>query len=434
MNRQVFQGYEGFTFGRTELKELAIHKDACHDTAAWADLDGDGVIDLVGIETTNGHDEQDHELVGLHVPSGRIVWRALTGEASREVTLVNGVAVCAANERNTLRGLVARSGQQLWSAPLEDALDPDPYDHEAARAITDRGPCAVFATENGYVGAIDVSNGRQFFRQRGKLAFHNLAVPGLVCIRNEDDESFSVVDLYQNRVVYQAPESHVGLAIGAGRAAFFHFDPPNGTHVQVLDLQSRQIVAKTSLRGSPNAADYYEHPGAGLILESGMILKGRPHDKELFVIDVARGHYSVQPPPREGLIFWQMARLGNLVYVAYRQDEGTPRLVITVWDANSLSMYGALEGFGGYEIPNVMFPTPTGMLVAKSVLKEGGWRRNNPVAWHHLHPTTGQAFTEYPVPELGCVEVHGKYLCAMGTTYGVGHPVVYDTERRERVL
>ena len=437
MNRQVFQGGDGFSFGRTELQQLTIHKDGCHDTAAWADLDGDGVIDLVGIETTNGHDEQDHELVGLHVPSGKVVWRALTGEASREVSLVNGVVVCAANERNTLRGLQARSGQQMWSAQLEDALEPDPYDFEGARAITDRGPCAVFATENGYVGAIDVSSGRQVFRQRGKLACHTVAAPGLVCVSNDDDSdalSFIVFDLYQNRVVFQAPENHIGMAIGAGRVAFFHFDPPNGTHTTVLDLQSRQIVAKTSLRGSPNVADYSEQAGAGLVLESGMILKGRQYEEELHVINVASGQYSVQRPPRPGLVFWQMTRLGNLVYVAYKQKEGTPRITITVWDANTLSMYGVLEGFGGYDVPNVMFPTTTGLLVGKSPLKDGTWRRNNQVAWHHLHPTTGQPFSEYPVPDLGCVEVHGKYLCALGTTYGSSHPVVYDTERRERVL
>lgn len=40
-----------------------------------------------------------------------------------------------------------------------DTADPDPCDFEGARAITDRGPCAVFQTENGYVGAIDVSSG-----------------------------------------------------------------------------------------------------------------------------------------------------------------------------------------------------------------------------------------------------------------------------------
>ena len=74
-----------------------------------------------------------------------------------------------------------------------------------------------------------------------------------------------------------------------GRVAFFHFDPPSGTHTTVIDLQSKQIVARASIGGSPNAADYSEQAGAGLVLESGMILKGRRHEEELFVINVARG-------------------------------------------------------------------------------------------------------------------------------------------------
>src|SRR5689334_24879549 len=91
MDREMFQGGEGFTFAKTELGgEFTANKDGCHDGIAWGDLDGDGCIDLVGIETRNGHDEEDHELIGLHIPSGRVVWRALTGEASRQVSLVNG--------------------------------------------------------------------------------------------------------------------------------------------------------------------------------------------------------------------------------------------------------------------------------------------------------------------------------------------------------
>jgi hypothetical protein len=437
MDRQMFPGGEGFTFGRTELRELVCSKDGCHDGVAWADLDGDGCIDLVGVETQNGHADEDHELVGLHVPSGRVVWRALTGEVSRQVSIVNGVVLCATNERTMLRGLDPRTGTALWSIQLPDVLRMNSFDgFEGARSIADRGPLAVFECDDGSVHGVDARTGRIVFQQRGKLAFHTLNVPGLVAVRGDD--TFTLFDVFQNRAVYQAPDEDVGMALGAGKVAFFHFDPPEGTHTTVIDLQTRQVVAKASLKkpdgDCPMLNQVCDEPGAGIILDSGRILKGKRFDESLTILDVARRQVVIQPPPKPGFVFWQMVRVGNVLFVAYKQEEGTPRIVLSAWDANTLASFGVLEGFGGYDVPNAVLPTTTGLLVAKAQLKDGTWKRNNPVAWWHLDPATGQKITEYPVPELGCVEVHGKFLCASGTTYGGCHPVVYDTERRARVL
>ncbi len=441
MDRELFQSSEGFTFGKTELKEIVANKDGCHEGAAWADLDSDGCIDLVAIETTNGHDESDHELVGLHVPSGRVVWRALTGEASRQVAIVNGVVVCATNERNTLRGMQPYTGQQIWAVQLEDVLKNGSFDgFEGAHALTGRGHFVVFECENGNVYAADAVSGRMVLRQHGKLGCHTLDVPGLVCIRDDEDfdkRTFTVLDLYQNRIVYQGPDEDIGMAFGAGKVAFFHFDPPKGTHVTVLDLQSRQIVARASVKSGsecPMTNQVDDDVDSGIILENGRILKGRRYSEELFIIDVARRQCIVQPPPRPGLVFWQLVRFQNLVFAAYKQKDGSPRVTISVWAANSLSQYGVLEGFGGYDAPRIVMPATTGLLVGKTAIKEGMWKRNNPVSWLHLDPATGQPITEYPVPVIGNVEVHGKFFCAMGTYYGNSFPVVYNTEQHARVL
>jgi hypothetical protein len=61
------------------------------------------------------------------------------------------------------------------------------------------------------------------------------------------------------------------------------------------------------------------------------------------------------------------------------------------------------------------------------------WSPKNPVSWWHIDPANGKKLAEYPVAELACVELHGKYFCAFGSSRENAWPVVYDTQTRKRI-
>src|SRR5690242_22157 len=128
MARSTRQGNGGFAFTYTDIDTYVFPpKDACHDTLAWADLDGDGCIDMIGISTASGnYEDNDHELVGLHVPTGNVVWRALRGEVSKKLSMVDGVVVASTNTGGSLRGIDPRSGQEIWRKNLDDKIKEDP--------------------------------------------------------------------------------------------------------------------------------------------------------------------------------------------------------------------------------------------------------------------------------------------------------------------
>lgn len=111
MARQMVQTHTGLPFTLTDGgSRFMVGKDACHDSLAWADLDGDGTIDLVAIATASGnYEDTDHELVAIHVPTGNVGWRALPGEVSKRVSMVDGVIVASTRAAERLVGLDPRT-------------------------------------------------------------------------------------------------------------------------------------------------------------------------------------------------------------------------------------------------------------------------------------------------------------------------------------
>src|SRR5262249_13077900 len=124
MARKLVKTHTGFAFNFTDVNtHIFPPKDAVHDSLAWDDLDGDGCIDFIAISTAPGnYEDTDHEVVGVHVPSGNVVWRALRGEASKRLSLVDGVVIVSSNTGGALRGLDPRSGTEIWRLNLDDKI------------------------------------------------------------------------------------------------------------------------------------------------------------------------------------------------------------------------------------------------------------------------------------------------------------------------
>src|SRR5262249_28226190 len=147
MARQVLQGDGGFSYNKTDVAGHLVlgRKDDVHDSLVWTDIDGDGMVDFVGIESAAAvREDDDHELVAVHGGTGNIMWRALTGEVSDAISLVDGVLVCLTDDRTRIRGLDPRTGQTLWAIQPPDRVRDDPFGGAPTRSLTGRGPYVLF--------------------------------------------------------------------------------------------------------------------------------------------------------------------------------------------------------------------------------------------------------------------------------------------------
>ncbi len=107
--RAAVTGEGGFSFNETDVAGHLVSglHGACHDAIAWLDIDGDGQLDFIGIESAAANrEDDDHDLVAVHGPSGSIIWRGLTGEVSDALAVCDGINVCVTDDRTCLCGFV----------------------------------------------------------------------------------------------------------------------------------------------------------------------------------------------------------------------------------------------------------------------------------------------------------------------------------------
>ncbi len=472
MAQQFFKNDYGFSFARTDLNaEVLVGQETAHDSIAWLDLDGDGHIDLIAITTQQGEEEDtDHELVALQIPTGKALWRALNGEVSQKVAVVDGVVIVSASNSNTLRGLNPSNGEQLWSLDLDDQLEGREMfdDDEVAAAITGRGAWAVFQCTDETAHVIEAKTGKLVKSVKGRLEHNWLTVPGLACFVVEEDdhkEKFIAWDIASQKAIFETTND-TAPAMGNEVFALLERDYRNDqTVVRVFDLntleETKTVVAATEQGKSlSQGREEYARQGA-LLLPGGHLIVGKSGEGEIAVLEMGtgpakepqakKGFFSklfgggggggkkatarIVSPPKEGYGFEAFAIAGDSVAVAYRKTQGTEKIILVGYDKNTMEQRWVVENLGGRRTEVCLLSTGNALVVPKSQRPEDHhWHEGNQQSWWHINPADGSKVTEYPVAEIQCVEVHGKYFCAFAATYGSCLPVAYDTESRERVL
>src|SRR6185436_779290 len=202
MARSMGSTHTGFSWTITDGgNKFMVGKDGVQDGHAWADLDGDGCIDLIAIASEScNYEDTDHELVAIHVPSGNVGWRALPGEVSKKISMIENVLVVSTNAATRLRGLDPRTGQQLWDLTLPDALNEDSFDDERAPAIAPvGGSFAAFQCKDDSWHLLDARTGQIVKGGEGKLIPLGAGVPGLLCYG--DDDKATLWDVLRNKQV-----------------------------------------------------------------------------------------------------------------------------------------------------------------------------------------------------------------------------------------
>jgi hypothetical protein len=89
---------------------------------------------------------------------------------------------------------------------------------------------------------------------------------------------------------------------------------------------------------------------------------------------------------------------------------------------------------GGTNLINHALRAPVGLLLPMAPGKKSDWAPHNQTSWAHIDPMSGQRMADYQVPDIDCVRMNGKYLIAYLSSFSSGFPVVWDTERRTRIL
>jgi hypothetical protein len=449
-------GEGGFSYNKTDVAgHLVLNKEEVHDSLAWGDIDGDGQLDFVGIESQSASREDDDlELVAVHGATGNILWRALNGEASDALSLADGVLVVLTDDRRRVRGLDPRTGRQLWSIDPPDKVKNDPFDGaDPARSLQPRGPFVLFECEDGTCHAIESKTGRVVFWKKGKFEWFALDLPGLACVTSENaegDDQFELVDLFRNRCVYaDRVVLRPVFAQGPGVFCVVHgcYKPPYGgvgNKILTLDPQTYDVRGQQYIEWRDEEGDerllpmhtYNHDRKSAVVLPGHRVVVGDREHGRLIVLPMGGGRPAgVVGPPQPGYEFRSLAIAQNTLVCAYMKSEGTKKMILMGYDLETLkARWWIPEGIGGTRTDNVLLANWTTVLVPSSRRDERSYKPNNPTAWWHVDPATGQKVTEYPVPELDCVELDGKWLCAFVNTYYYGHPLAYDTERRERVL
>lgn len=451
MARKVQQGSGGFPFTYTDINtHLMPGKDAVHDALAWDDLDGDGVIDLIGISTASGnYEDTDHEVVGMHVPTGNVVWRALRGEVSKKLSLVNGVLICSSNSAQRLRGLDPRTGRELWSKSLDDKLKEDPFDgDDRAPAIAAVGPYAVFECVDDTAHVIDAQTGMTIKQVSGKLSpvCWNLGpYVGFETEDHEGDDCFEAWHIPTGRCIYRAKDaSQIRTLHGSGQFAFMHRSEgaPKvnyATKVTVFESTHGQEVGTAWLKkgeDEPRHGDSEYGVIGGFMLAGGRCVFGYRYDEGASylaqLMPKAVTQVSPLPAPKPGYNFRCLAYCAPVIVSAWQKEKGTPKLCYVGHDPATMAPVWTADDFGGHSQDNAMWVTAGAVLVPRST--DNYYSPTNPAAIVHLDPATGQKVTEYPIESADCVEVHAHFLCGAPEYFSGGTPTAYDTLKRERVL
>jgi len=473
MARKMGSTQTGFSWTITDGgTRFMVGKSAVHDAHAWADLDGDGCIDLVAIATASGnYEDTDHELVAIHVPSGNVGWRALPGEVSKKVSIVEGVVVASTNAAQRLRGLDPRTGQQLWDTALPDRLTEDPFDgDDRAPAIAAiGGGLAAFECKDGSWHMLDVRTGQIVKSGEGKFAPLGGGVLGLVAFSDDNDDLIEVWDTQRNRSVVKLKDVSQ-LCVVPGASAFalvmrgqVASSGAHGVLARFFDNATMVEVGKTVLRGAAGAQaparddddDDDDDSDAGSVsvevgegqygTVSGYLLGGNRmffggrYQKGPWVGQVApKGHSDMRlvPTPKPGFKFRTIGWVSPSLVTVWEKDKGTPKLTVVGHHPDTLAPIWQSDDLGGRSVDTALHTTGTAILVPCNP----GPNHNeydqaaNKCCIRQLDPSTGATVTEYPVEDVECVEVHGKFLCGASTYFSGGLPVVYDTDRRERIL
>ncbi len=451
MARNFAQHHTGFSFNYTDLNSnIFPPRGGCViDTTGWADLDGDGVIDFICIGTASGdYEDTDHEVMAIHSPTGQIMWRALRGEASKKLGLIGGVVVVSTNSGSRLRGLDARTGQELWNRGLEDKLEEDGFDGD------DRAPAIapIGAFHAGYecvdetCHILDARNGQLVKSASGKLSPVGWNMPGFAAIK-DDSDNLEIFDVERNRTILKLEDvSSVRTVHAQGYFGFMYRtdDTPRGggysTKVMVYD-QAGQNVGVSWLKSDDD--DAVEHGASEYGVVGAMMLGGmktvfgdRYRDEgSAYVTTLAPNGVArcqALAPPRPGYVLRALGWCTPVVISVWQKTKGTERLVAVGHDPNTLATQWIAEDLGGRHQNNVLHLTGYSALVPRST--DNYYGPTNPCCMVQLDPATGQKQAEYPVECTDTVAAAGYFLVGTPDYFSGGVPVAYDTWRRERVL
>lgn len=476
--RGTIQDGNGFTYSTSELSShIIVGKDACPDSIAVADLDGDGWPDLVALESP-GYDMVVREVVALHGPSGRVAWRALKGHAGTKLTLTDGVVVVAVSDDTALSGLDARNGQPLWTQPLPAPLSDSPYENTwNAPALTDLGRWVAFETEDGSAHVIEARTGRIVVSRPGRLAEHGHDVPGVVLFFSAgySDRELSLWDLARGREIHKGKtQGFAPLCAGPeGTFVLFHAEalPPNDipmTRAITFDLATCERRATCWVTPSEDwnvlphfGAPHDRHRSA--LLPGGRLLLGSNDDEKggIYVLDLAaapppappkkKGFFSQLmgddgPPPKPASLrpttrlpppapehTLRAIEVFGPVIVTVWEEEDSKKLVAMGLDAQTLAPRWRID-CGGTNLMNHVHRAPTGLLLPFAPGGKDEFSQRNPIAWWHVDPMSGQKMAEYAVPSLDCTRVCGKYLVGFLSGFTSGYPVIWDLALRQRML
>jgi hypothetical protein len=467
-----------YPYAQTELSlHLIVGKNACPDSIAVDDLDGDGVPDLVALESP-GFDMVTQEVVALHAPSRRVVWRALKGQPASKLALVNGVVVVATHDGSALAGLDARNGQLLWQQRLPGPLQNEPYDNTwNAPALTASGPFVLVEAGIG-AHAIEARTGRIVVSHSGRLTEHGHDIPGIAVFKEDGPAGRAIVvhDLMRGREIYRGGiQGSAPLCMSAdGAFAIFHADTlqPQGipmTRAAVFDVATMEPRLVTWVTPSDDWNIVY-HDGAqhdprrSALLPGGRLLIGstrsdedggitildlrnapppRPEAKPGFFQKLFAGDAPPPKPPslrptgriaqpRANTQICAIEPFGPIVVVVWQNPEDK-KLLVQGLDAASLSPRWQMEA-GGTNVINHTLRSPFGLLLPMAPGGRSEWSAQNRTSWVHVDPVSGAALADYAVPSLDCVRMSGKYLVAFVDAFTSGFPVIWDTERRTRAL
>ena len=457
--REPFE-YEGFTDTRTELGQVIVGKDSCPESLVVADLDGDGFGDLVAIESP-GYDYESQELVALHGPTGKIVWRAGKGQLGKRLALSDGVVVVESDDASTLHGVEARSGRMLWSTALPAPIVDDPYGQFGmtwnAPALTDLGTHVAFGCEDGTVHLLEAKTGRLTQSREGRLLEPGHGVPGVAVFLGGDltEHEIDVWDVTKNvSILHTHMQSFapIGLGLDGTFTVFFADTLPTGavmTRAVAIDLATKQrkkdvwVTAGRDNVVPHNGLSCDAHrlavlPGDRLVVASddgerggGIVidLNAKPAaTKPPSVIPSSR-----MPPPQKGYVLRLLESFPTTV-VAIWEHEKSHTLMAIGLDRTSLEPRWFIGDAGGVDLRNHALRTDAALLLPFAPHHSLHHGADKPVSWCHVDPATGARVAHYAVRELDCVRICGKYLLSHSTSFPGRAPIVWDTERRERLL
>jgi len=468
MARQMASTHTGLPFTVTDGgHRYMIGKDACHDSLAWTDLDGDGCIDLVAIATESGkYEDTDHELVAVHVPSGNVGWRALPGEVSKRVSYVDGVIVASTRSAQRLVGLDPRSGKTLWDIELSDQLDEDNFDDDRARAIQPLGGfmCAVQCKDDTF-HVVDARTGQLVKSGEGKWKALGGGVPGVVGIEFDGDR-LEVWDIPRGKKLADLKDnSQARVVPGPGFFALLRYGEMKGGawgyEARIFDNATLNELGRATLehggggskRSSDDDDDDDDDGGSksinlgegefdvigGCVLAGNRLIWGSRYHDEAYVVDLAPGKTGKTrtfPAPKPGFRFRTLAYVAPALVSVWEKDKGTSKVIAVGHDPNTLGAVWTAEDLGGRSVGKPLHVTSTAVLIPRNPGADSHEynAQTNPCAIRHLDPASGAVLTEYPVEDVGCIEMNGHFLCAAPTYFSGGLPIVYDTNARTRVL